>query len=401
MAQGFKKKTAKKKEKMVLAKDKNQLILAIVVMCIFFGNSIYMAVKYFNEQQTYANPQTTQQAASTFPVWIIVLVIVILVAIIGAVGFISKSKGLDNLIDSSKKASSAGQKPGKAGKMALAKDKNQLILALVVMAIFFGHTIYMIAKYFQNQAPPPTVSTKTAKELAMEQRKNLEAMNNPNAMNQDPTANPGMEGEPNAMSPMDSPMNGPMAGPMAGPGSTIPSPQTSQTPQGPTMGGSSDDSIDVLSRKKISKGNQKMVLVNVDNSGRQNPFLPENEISSFSSGGGLPYLAPPPETLQTQSDAGKVMTTTISGILYDKYNPSAIINIEGTDYLVKKGDIINSYKVLLIAKTQVIVQLGKNIYKAGVGELLTKTDMNFNTIANLNKKFGGNEVSINVKKKGY
>lgn len=391
MAQGFKKNTAKKKQKMVLAKDKNQLILAVVVMCIFFGNSIYMAVKYFNEQQAYSNPQPAQQAASSFPIWIVILVVIILLAVIGAVGFILKSKNLGNLIDSSKKAA-ANQKPGKAGKMVLAKDKNQLVLALVVMAVFFGNTIYMIVKYFQNQAPPPTVSSQTAKDLALEQRKNLEAMNNPNAMTEQGT-------NPNELPPMENPAGSPPEGPMGtGPNSVQP-PQPGQSPM---MGGPSDDSVDVLTKKRISKGNQKMVLISVDNSGRQNPFLPANDISSLSPGvSNLPFLAPPPETLQTQSDAGKVMTTTISGILYDKYNPSAIINIEGTDYLVKRGDVINSYKILLIGKTQVIVQLGKNVYKAGVGELLTQTDMNYNTVANLNKKFGGNEVSINVKKKGY
>lgn len=394
MAQGFKKKTAKKKEKMVLAKDKNQLIAAIVVMCAFFGNSIYMAVKYFNEQKMYSNPQQAQQAASSgFPIWIVILIVIILLVVLGSVGFVLKSKGLDSLIDSSKKAAGDSKKPGKAGKMALAKDKNELILAVVVMVVFFGYTAFNIIKYFQNQAPPPTVSSQQAKDLALSQRKNLEDMNNPNAASQGRTDPMNLPMENPAEGPGATPGAGPneMAGPNAMPGA--------QTAQMPTAGGSSDDSIDVMTRKKINKGNQKMVMISVDNSGRQNPFVPASEIASVP--GSLPFLTPPPETLPIQSDAGKVMSTTISGILYDKFNPSAIINIEGTDYLVKKGDVINSYKILAIAKTQVIVQLGKNIYKAGVGELLTQTNMNYNTIANLNKKFGGNEVSINVKKKGY
>lgn len=392
MAQGFKKNTAKKKEKMVLAKDKNQLILAIIVMCVFFGNTIFMAVKNFNEQQMYSNPQ--QAASSGFPIWIIVLVVVILLVILGAVGFVLKSKGLDNLIDSSQKVAAESKKPGKAGKMALAKDKNQLILAVVVMVAFFGNTVFQIVKYFKNQAPPPTVSSQQAKDLAIEQRKNLENMNNPNGM---PLENSGeLPGSPEGMNSQMSPsMNSPYQEQMAEQNM----PQTPQTAQLP--GGTPDDAVDVLSRKKIIKGNQKMVMISVDNTGRQNPFLPANEINIGSGISSLPILTPPPETLPIQSDAGKVMTTTISGILYDKYNPSAIINIEGTDYLVKKGDVINSYRILAIGKTEVIVQLGKNIYKAGVGELLTQTSMNYNTIANLNKKFGGNEVSINVKKKGY
>lgn len=395
MAQGFKKNTAKKKEKMVLAKDKNQLILAIVVICAFFGNSIYMAVKYFNEQQMYSNPQASQQAASSgFPVWIVVLIVVVLLVIAGLIGFVLKSKGLNNLIDSSKKAADESKKPGKAGKMALAKDKNELVLAVVVMVAFFGYTAFNIIKYFQNQTPPPTVSSQQAKDLAIEQRKNLENMNNPNAM---PMENLGeASGGPKGMNPsMSGPMNGLYQGQMAE--QNVPqSPQTAQLP-----GGTPDDTIDVISRRNLNKGNQKMVMISVDNTGRQNPFLPANEVNIGLGISSLPILTPPPETLPIQSEAGKVMTTTISGILYDKYNPSAIINIEGTDYLVKKGDVINSYRILAIGKTEVIVQLGKNIYKAGVGELLTQTNMNYNTIANLNKKFGGNEISINVKKKGY
>lgn len=388
MAQGFKKKT-QKKQKMVLAKDKNQLITAIIVMCVFFGYTTFNLIKYFNEQQMYSNPPQAQQVSTGFPIWIVVLIIVVLLVILGAVGFVTKNKNLDNLINSSKQASPDNKKPGTAGKIALAKNKNELVLAVSVLIVFFVVITFNIVKYFQNQAPPSTVSSQTAQDLALQQRKNLEAMGNPNAM---------ISGEtivnPNQMDPQ-----------MGGTTATVPgvenvssTVQTSPSQMGNT---SSDDGIDVISRKNLIKGKQKRVLISVDNSGRQNPFLPANESASIAGISNLPYLTPPPETLPIQSDAGKVMTTTISGILYDKYNPSAIINIEGTDYLVKKGDTINSYRVLSIGKTEVIVQLGKNIYKAGVGELLTQTNMNYNTIANLNKKFGGNEISVNVKKKGY
>lgn len=388
MAQGFKKKT-QKKQKMVLAKDKNQLITAIIVMCFFFGYTAFNLIKYFNEQQMYSSPPQAQQVSAGFPIWIVVLIIIVLLVILGVVGFVMKNKNLDNLINSSKQASTDNKKPGTAGKMAFAKNKNELVLAVAVLIVFFVIITFNIVKYFQNQTPPSTVSSQTAQDLALQQRKNLEAMGNPNAMSsEEPMINPNQ---------MDSQMGGtiPVAPGEENGSSTV---QTSPSQMGNT---SSDDGIDVISRKNLIKGKQKRVLISVDNSGRQNPFLPANEMTSIAGISNLPYLTPPPETLPIQSDAGKVMTTTISGILYDKYNPSAIINIEGTDYLVKKGDTINSYRVLSIRKTEVIVQLGKNIYKAGVGELLTQTNMNYNTIANLNKKFGGNEVSINVKKKGY
>ena len=85
------------------------------------------------------------------------------------------------------------------------------------------------------------------------------------------------------------------------------------------------------------------------------------------------------------------MDTVVSGILFDKFSPSAILNIEGTDYLVKKGDVVNNYKVLAIAQDSVTVQLGKNTYKAGIGEILTEGSLNHNNVSNLSKKFGGEQ----------
>ena len=79
-----------------------------------------------------------------------------------------------------------------------------------------------------------------------------------------------------------------------------------------------------------------------------------------------------------------------SFIMYDKFNPSAILNISGSDYLVRTGDVINGYKILSIGKETVTVQYGSNVYKASVGELFTGEGINFNTVSNLNSKFGSN-----------
>ncbi len=172
--------------------------------------------------------------------------------------------------------------------------------------------------------------------------------------------------------------------------------------QNSSMNNNDGSDIEIITTPR-NKG--KMVAITVLDTGRADPFLPLGE-APFSTlhknnktAVSLPYLTPPPEILSVNSDAQNVMNTTISGILYDKHNPSAIINIEGTDYLVKKGDIINRYKILSIGQNQVLVQLGKNIYTAGVGELLSLTDLRSIT-ANLDKKFGGNDITINTKKKG-
>ena len=123
---------------------------------------------------------------------------------------------------------------------------------------------------------------------------------------------------------------------------------------------------------------------------KANPFLPYRDIGG-SSVSDVPTfdLVAPPEVVNENSDAARVMDTIVSGILYDKFSPSAILNIEGNDYLVKKGDVVNKYKVLNITQNSVTVKLGNNTYCAGIGEILTEGSVNYNDVSNLSKKFGG------------
>ena len=124
---------------------------------------------------------------------------------------------------------------------------------------------------------------------------------------------------------------------------------------------------------------------------KANPFVPYRDFDAKSKVDDVPVysLVEPPEFVNESSDAARVMDTIVSGILYDKYSPSAILNIEGTDYLVKKGDVVNNYKVINIMRDSVTVKLGANVYKAGIGEILTEGVINKNDVSNLNHKFGG------------
>ncbi len=123
---------------------------------------------------------------------------------------------------------------------------------------------------------------------------------------------------------------------------------------------------------------------------KANPFLPYRDIGGTSVSDVPNYeLIEPPEAINENSDAARVMDTIVSGILYDKYSPSAILNIEGNDYLVKKGDVVNNYKVMNIMQDSVTVKLGTNVYKAGIGEILTEGEVTHNDVSNLSKKFGG------------
>ena len=144
---------------------------------------------------------------------------------------------------------------------------------------------------------------------------------------------------------------------------------------------------------------EEFVTVNIkQNVGRLHPFVPAVTIKSYSAlsnSNDLPQLPQasyptPPTTLVEDTAAQRLMQTTISGIMYDAFAPSAIVSVEGQDHLVRKGDRINGYKILDITKDRVIVQNGTNIYRATVGEVLTTRDnVNFNNVYNLQSKFAG------------
>ena len=124
---------------------------------------------------------------------------------------------------------------------------------------------------------------------------------------------------------------------------------------------------------------------------KANPFLPYRDIEGSGSLADVPAISivEPPEMVNENSEAARVMDTIVSGILYDKFSPSAILNIEGSDYLVKKGDVVNNYKVVSIMQDSVTVKLGENVYKAGIGQILTEGSLNHNDVSNLSNKFGG------------
>ena len=137
--------------------------------------------------------------------------------------------------------------------------------------------------------------------------------------------------------------------------------------------------------------NQSMVSMTVEDIGRSDPFLPSGDVVVSKPKPKYGFdLLPPPETITVDTTAKEIITTKVSGIMYDRLNPSAILNISGSDYLVRTGDVINGYKILSIGKETVTVQYGSNVYKASVGELFTGEGINFNTVSNLNRKFGSN-----------
>lgn len=150
------------------------------------------------------------------------------------------------------------------------------------------------------------------------------------------------------------------------------------------------DSVQLVSLPAAATSTSKDRITIPSGITKADPFLPYRNISGTSTLDVPKFdLVEPPEVVSENSDAARVMDTTVSGILYDKYSPSAILNIEGNEYLVKKGDTVNNYKIISIMQDSVTVKLGANTYKAGIGEILTEGSLRQNDVSNLDNKFGG------------
>ena len=105
-------------------------------------------------------------------------------------------------------------------------------------------------------------------------------------------------------------------------------------------------------------------------------------------------LPVPPTSLASADAAAAVITRTkVVGIMYNANSPSAIINVDQKDYLVRPGDKIidQEYKVVKIHPSWITVSLGSNVYSAAIGELFSKDDLNKNQtdLYNLENRFGG------------
>ncbi len=114
---------------------------------------------------------------------------------------------------------------------------------------------------------------------------------------------------------------------------------------------------------------EEIVVVTLDEFGRDDPFEPYQERSIVldeDTG-----IVPVPPELNTEPDLMNLMTAKVNGILYDKTNASAIISINDSDYLVRKGDKILSYEIEDITLEKVIIKSNNNYFSAGIGEIVT------------------------------
>jgi Tfp pilus assembly protein PilP len=173
----------------------------------------------------------------------------------------------------------------------------------------------------------------------------------------------------------------------------------------------------------------KMISYDVATIGRSNPFMPFNEMLEYEKARSSaiaeansrnaqirkiknlqnyaireqddisPYkfnLPVPPTALDTNTVAAKITKTKVVGIMYNIKSPSAIINVDNKDYLVRPGDKIigQEYKVVKITPNWVTAAMGSNVYSAAIGEAFSKDriETNQTDIYNLKERFGGRKI---------
>ena len=143
---------------------------------------------------------------------------------------------------------------------------------------------------------------------------------------------------------------------------------------------------DEQKEKKISLGNNSVVIP-VSSGGRADPFLPFGQ-AVVSSAPKFDIVAPPLEIPEADPAVDKILDFKLSGILFDAVRPSAILNIDGAEQLVHKGDVVMGYQVINITRKSVVVKYGANTYEISAGQSLEQ-GVNLNNNSALSKQFGG------------
>ena len=135
-----------------------------------------------------------------------------------------------------------------------------------------------------------------------------------------------------------------------------------------------------------------MVIVNVVNFGRKNPFKPYKKYSMVSGDLGIPSDIPPPPMFNPEADnqLKNLMEAKVNGILYDPSGKSvAILNIKGSDYMVRQHDSIFGFYVENITKNKITISYGNNTYSVSVGQVIGQDAINNDPVVRNYQNFGG------------
>jgi len=165
------------------------------------------------------------------------------------------------------------------------------------------------------------------------------------------------------------------------------------------------DEIDVVNEENIDeikpdqKQDDKTGVLTIVPTGRVNPFMPIGKFvkgpEKFVAYDKVSIPKPPAEYGKNPENIDKLLSIAVSGIMYDPQKPSAIITYEDNDYFVQKGDRLDDYKVVEITKNSVMIALGKNVYRASVGEEFKISNVE-GSAQFLNSKQGGGRLYHSV-----
>ncbi len=167
-------------------------------------------------------------------------------------------------------------------------------------------------------------------------------------------------------------------------------PAESKAVAGPKIAQKIEENKNIEKEKSnlIPSATNKQVMFTVASGGRIDPFMPFKQRDTSAGAPKFDVIGPPTELPEVDLSAEELMATKISGIMYDAMRPSAIINFDGTDHLVHKGDMVKGYSILDITKDRVVLKLGTNIYRAAVGQQV-EDSVKFNEVSNVSRQFGG------------
>lgn len=151
----------------------------------------------------------------------------------------------------------------------------------------------------------------------------------------------------------------------------------------------------------------KSAVFDIDAGGRITPFVPYRERNLTYSSLDFGDLPLPPSSGEMDEILSSLVSAKVTGILYDEVSPSAIINVLEDDYLVKPGDIVESFEIESITKDYVAIKTGSNVYRAKVGDIVDG-ELYGTGVYNLGHRFAGtfspandeDVLIIETKKKG-
>jgi len=166
-----------------------------------------------------------------------------------------------------------------------------------------------------------------------------------------------------------------------------------------------DDEVDTL-KPEVKPKEEKKEVIDIRPTGRLNPFLPLQKYAksdlteTFVQYDKVGIPAPPSEMGKKNEETLKMLTIAVSGIMYDETKPSAIITLDNNDYFVQKGDKLDDYRVVDIGRNFVTVALGKNLYKANVGEEFKITSKFYGSAQYIPQGQGGGRQYYSVSENG-